>query len=199
MKTLTKLSVIAGLLITITTAFSPKATENFKVDGGKSTITWVGKKVTGEHSGNIKIKSGTVVTEGKKLKGGSFIIDMNSMTCTDLTDPDYNSKFIGHLKSDDFFSTEKFPEAKLDITSVTPVKDNNYTVKGNLTIKGVTKPVEFPATVTSDSKTVKANADITVDRTKYDIKYGSGTFFDNLGDKAIEDNFTLKVQLVASK
>jgi polyisoprenoid-binding protein YceI len=179
-------------------AFTFTTTE-YKVDINQSKVIWTGKKVTGEHTGNITLSEGKLITDGKTVTGGSFSIDMATITCTDLTDAGYNSKLIGHLKSDDFFSTEKHPKSTFTITNVTSKEKDQYSVKGNLTIKGITKELEFPATIQTVGNQVKATAKILVDRTKYDIKYGSGSFFDNLGDKTINDEFELNVTLVAAK
>jgi polyisoprenoid-binding protein YceI len=192
-------SIFLAVSVLSMSAFAPNGSSDFKVDPAKSTLKWTGKKVTGEHTGNIKIKQGLLKTDGKSLKGGSFVIDMTTITNTDLTDKGYNEKLVGHLNSDDFFGVAKHKEAKLNITSVTSKGSNNYDVKGNLTIKGITQPVEFPATVIINKGNIKANASISVDRTKYDIKYGSGSFFDNLGDKAIDNVFVIDVELVANK
>jgi len=189
---------IAALIAIVAMAFTTAHLE-YKVDSKQSKLTWLGKKVTGEHTGNISISDGKILSDGKAIKGGSFTIDMNSITCNDLTDAGYNQKLVGHLKSDDFFGCEKNPKANFVITKVTPSGKDQYNVKGNLTIKGISKEVEFPATITHAGNQVKANATIVVDRTKYDIKYGSGSFFDNLGDKAINNEFELKVELVAVK
>jgi polyisoprenoid-binding protein YceI len=154
-----------------------KADKTLKVNSGASKVTWLGKKVTGEHTGNINIASGNLLIAKNNLVGGTFDIDMNSITCTDLTDKEYKAKLVGHLKSEDFFSTEKFPKSTFKITSVQPIKgakmgDPNYTVTGNLTVKGITNPVTFPATVKVEGNKASANGSITVDRTKYDVKYG---------------------------
>ena len=178
-------------------SFSGKGIE-YKVDNSQSKVTWLGKKVTGEHSGAINIADGKLITNGKSIQGGTFNIDMSSITNTDMQG-EYSDKLVGHLKSDDFFSTEKFPKATLVITKLTPKGKDQYDVKGNLTIKGITKPIEFPATITNGGDKITAKAKIVVDRTKYDIRYGSGSFFDNLGDKAIDNNFELNVNLVAKK
>lgn len=195
---LTKMT-FAAVVVALSVAFV-QAVTNYTADVKKSTIKWEGKKIVGGgHDGKINIKSGKLALDGKVLKGGEFVIDMNSMTCDDLTDAEYNGKLIGHLKSDDFFGTDKHPEAKFIIKSVTAKGDDKYDVKGDLTIKGKTNSVEFPATVKVNGNTVTANAAISVDRSKFDVKYGSGSFFDNLGDKAIDDIFTLNVSLVANK
>jgi len=191
-------AVLAVLVSVFAMSFTGKGVE-FKVDNNQSKVTWLGKKVTGEHSGAINIADGKFVTNGKSIQGGTFNIDMTSITNTDITNEEYNQKLVGHLKSDDFFSTEKFPKATLVLTKVTPKGNDQYNVQGNLTIKGITKAIEFPATIQNGGDKISAKAKIVVDRTKYDIRYGSGSFFDNLGDKAIDNNFELNVNLVAKK
>ncbi len=170
-----------------------------KADVSKSTLTWNGKKVTGEHTGDIKLTNGSLAVNGSKVSGGQFDIDMNSITCTDITDAEYNGKLIGHLKSEDFFNTAKFPTATFKITKLTPKGGDNYDVTGNLTIKGITQPVTFPAVVKVTPAGAEASGKITIDRTKYDIKYGSKSFFASIGDKAINDDFTVDFKLVAAK
>ena len=172
---------------------------NFKVDTKKSKLNWIGKKVTGEHTGDISISSGILVVDGKLVKSGTFDIDMKSITVTDLKDSTYNQKLLGHLKSEDFFNIEKHSKANFVISKVTPKSGNDYDVSGKLTIKNITHDITFPATITSTATNLTAVAKIVVDRTKYDIKYGSGSFFDNLGDKAIDNDFILNLNLVASK
>ena len=117
---------------------------------------------------------------------------------TSLKDEEANARLESHLKSDDFFSTEKYPKATFVATKVESKGGDQYLVKGNLTIKGITNEIEFPATIQISSGQVAAKAKILVDRTKFDIKFRSGNFFENLGDKAIEDNFELNVDLVGS-
>ncbi|KQS24899.1 YceI family protein [Dyadobacter sp. Leaf189] len=175
------------------------ADKTLKVDTKSSSVTWGAKKVTGTHAGTVPLESGSLVVDGDKLKGGSFVADIKNLVVTDVTDKDMNGKLTGHLKSDDFFSVEKHPQAKLVISSVTPKGANAYDVTGKLTIKGITQEVKFPATVKSDAQKVTANAKVTIDRTKYDIKFRSSNFFENLGDKAIDNDFTLDVNLVANK
>ena len=182
---------------------APKATE-LKVDASKSLLNWKGKKVTGEHVGTVKVSKGVLTVEGNKLVGGSFDIDMKSIVNTDLTDESYNAKLIGHLKSDDFFSVEKNPVSTFKITKVAPIAgakagEPNYTITGDLTIKGTTNPLTFPATVKLDGNKADVTAKLTIDRTKYNIKYGSKNFFEGLGDKAIHDDFDIDLSLVAGK
>ncbi|WP_207435597.1 YceI family protein [Sabulibacter ruber] len=191
-------TVLLALVALVTFAFAGKGV-NYKVVTNQSKVNWRGTKVTGEHSGAINVAEGTLNSDGKNIYGGTFTIDMNSITCTDITDAKMNGNLVGHLKSDDFFSTAKYPKSTLVITKVTPKGKGQYQFTGDLTIKGIKNQVQFPATVSFAGNQIKAKANITVDRTKYDIKYGSGSFFDNLGDKAISNEFELKVDLVAQK
>jgi polyisoprenoid-binding protein YceI len=165
----------------------------FKIDSQKSKITWLGKKVTGSHNGTVSLSEGNLTANGKKITGGTFTIDMTS-----LKDADANARLENHLKSDDFFSTEKFPTATFVSTKIEAKGGDQYVVKGNLMIKGITNEIEFPATIKLSTGQVSAQAKIVVDRTKFDIRYRSGNFFQNLGDKAIEDNFELNVDLVGT-
>ncbi len=162
-----------------------------KIDASKSTINWVGKKVTGEHFGTVNLKEGSLVFKKKKLVGGRFIVDMTTMTATDLTG-EYQGKLNGHLKSDDFFGTDKFKTSTLVFKKITVKAAEIYTITGNLTIKGVKESITFDLVTTTNSATTS----LKIDRTKYGIKYGSGSFFDNLGDRAIANEFELKVALV---
>lgn len=175
-----------------------KSEKAYTVDTKATTATWVGKKVTGQHTGGISISSGTIATDGKNITGGTFEFDMNSITCTDLTDKGYNEKLIGHLKGDDFFAVAKNPKAKFELTKVTLKSGNDYDVTGKLTIKGITNEITFPAMIKMDDKAVVTIAKIMVNRTKFDIKYGSASFFESIGDKAINDEFELDVNVVAT-
>lgn len=177
-----------ALLCTI--SFVGANAQTMKVDASKSTINWLAKKVTGQHSGTVNVQNGTLIFKKKKLAGGNITVDMTSLTATDLSG-EYQGKLNGHLKSDDFFGTDKFSTAKIVFKKVTLKSAGLYTVSANLTIKGKTNPITFELATTANS----ASATLNIDRTKYDIKYGSGSFFDNLGDKAINDEFELKVVL----
>jgi len=167
-----------------------------------SNVEWLAKKVTGQHNGTVTIKSGELKAEAGKLVGGKFVMDMKNIKVVDITDPGMNGKLSGHLASADFFSIEKFPEASFEVVSAVPVfkpvaGKPNYNIKGNLTIKGITKSITFPATVIVTEKQIKADAELLIDRTDFDIKYGSGKYFEGIGDKAIDDVFTVKFNLAA--
>jgi len=164
--------------------------QNKKIDVEKSKIEWVGKKVTGQHNGTVNFKGGTLVFKGKKLTGGSFVVDMTSLTATDLQG-EYQGKLNGHLKADDFFGTDKFPTSKLVFKKIVDKGNGVFGVSADLTIKDVTAPVQFEITVKDNTATTSFK----IDRTKYGIKYGSGSFFDNLGDKTINDEFDVTVSL----
>ena len=173
-------------------------TKSVKVDVAASQIIWKGYKVTGEHAGTINVKDGSFEYADGVLTGGEFTIDMASIACTDLTG-EYADKLVGHLKSPDFFGVEAHPTAKLVLTNVVANGVNRYKVTANLTIKETTKPVKFIATISEEMGKKVATTDIQIDRSEYDVRYGSGSFFDNLGDKTIYDEFDLSVRLVSAK
>lgn len=198
------LFILMGLLfINNADAIEPaKKLKEFKVQTTESKVLWTGKKVSGEHTGVISIKNGKIVLEGDKIVSAKINIDMSSIICTDITNADYNKKLIGHLKSDDFFSVAKFPESTFKATKFTAITgaksdEANYQVKGMLSIKGNSHEISFPAKLEIKNNQLLVDATLSVDRTKWDIKYGSGSFFDGLGDKMIKDKFDLKFQLVS--
>ncbi len=172
---------------------------NFNVDTTNSVIVWTGYKVTGKHTGTVKVKNGNLAYDNGVLTGGSFDIDMTSINCTDL-EGEWADKLVGHLKSADFFGTEAHPTAKFVITRAIPQDSKgNYKILGKLTIKETTGDVKFLANVTEANGVITATGKMTVDRSEYNVKYGSGSFFDGLGDKTIYDEFDLQVSLVAKK
>ena len=181
-------------------AFTGKEKKSvMSVNVPESKVVWLGKKVTGEHTGTINIASGDLEFSDDKLSGGSFEIDMSSIANSDIENEEYKQKLVGHLKSDDFFGVEKYPISTLVIKNVEVKSANKYHVKGEITIKGITKSIEFPVEVSLVGSKATASATITIDRSEFDVKYGSGSFFDGLGDKMIYDDFTLNVTLVANK
>lgn len=169
-------------------------TKNFEIVSAQSNIDWIGRKVTGAHNGTIPVKSGSLTLADNKLTGGKFIIDTTAINILDVTDPATNAQFAGHLASDDFFSSEKFPEALFEITAV-----NGNQVEGNLTIKDITHPISFNADVNVNDDTITASGKIIVDRTKYNMKFRSGNFFKDLGDTLIYNDFDLNVIITATK
>jgi hypothetical protein len=168
-------------------------TQKFNIVSQQSTIDWVGKKVTGAHNGTIVIKAGELILTNDKLTGGTFIIDTTSIKILDVTDPATNAQFLGHLASDDFFSSEKYPEAILKITAV-----SGNQVVANLTIKGITHPVNFKAELEINGELLTAKTKLVIDRTKYGMRFRSGSFFINLGDTLIYNYFELNVSVTAN-
>ncbi len=176
--------------------------DTYKVNTVDSRINWEAEKVTGKHNGSVALATGEITNNHGQL-GGSFSFNMKSIEVIDLSG-DKKSKLEGHLKSEDFFSVEKFPTCNFEITSVLPLKDvttdgPNFNVTGKLTIKGISNEITFPAVINFDTNKMTAKADIKVDRTKYNIRYGSKTFFGDIGDKAIYDEFIIKLNIVANK
>lgn len=181
-------TIAIALLVAFGTTVATAQTKKINVE--KSTIVWNAKKVTGEHTGTVNLQEGNLIFKSGKLAGGNFTVNMTSLTTTDLSG-DWKGKLDGHLKSDDFFGTAKFPTSTLVFKKIATKADGVYTVTADLTIKGISNPVTFDIAVKGDTATTV----VTIDRTKYDIKYNSKSFFDSIGDKAIYDDFTLTVNL----
>ncbi len=183
-----KLAIAAIIMMSGTAMLAKELVVNTK----ESTIEWTGSKIGSDHNGFIQLKSGSFDLKKDRIVAGSFVMDMNTITCTDIEDEEYNKKLVGHLKSDDFFGVEKFPTAKFKVLSSTEFKNGKATITGDLTIKGKTESISFDVTKKGKDYTSK----IKVDRSKFDVRYGSDSFFDNLGDKVIDDIFILDIKLV---
>lgn len=160
------------------------------IDATKSAIEWKGKKVLGSHTGTINIKEGYLIMDGDKLSGGMIVVDMTTINVSDL-EGEMRGKLERHLKSDDFFGIANHPTSTLTINGSKKTAAG-YLVNGDITIKGTTEPITFNLDITGDN----ATANVKIDRTKFDVRYGSGSFFDNLGDNTISDTFELSVNLV---
>jgi polyisoprenoid-binding protein YceI len=163
----------------------------------ESTLSWKAKKVTGEHFGKIQLSDAALDYQNDKILGGSFDIDMTTIVVEDITDEGSNKRLTDHLKSDDFFSVEKFKKASFKITDAKTSNGTDYQITGNLTIKGITQAITFPAKVNKSGNKVITTANIVFDRTKFDIKYRSGNYFENLADRLIYDDVEMEVKLVA--
>ncbi len=181
-----KVSFVAIIAIV---SFAFTSVINKEVNIKESKINWKGYKVTGEHFGTINLKKGVLFFDGDNLSGGDITIDMNSIKVTDIQG-EYAANLEGHLKNDDFFGVNKYPTAKLKFTDVKVKGDTNY-ITADMTIKGITNPVKFEMITKGNSATAK----LKIDRTKYGIKYGSASFFDDLKDKAIYDDFDVDVSI----
>ena len=182
---------ISGIVPTIAIfvlALSVNA-QSYQVDASKSTIKWNGKKVTGEHTGQIKMKEGSFEMKNDQITKGKFVIDMSSITCTDL-EGEWNDKLIGHLKSDDFFNTDKFPEAKLVINTV-----EGTTANGEITIRNIVQPISFEFNIEENTEDkVVVSATLNVDRTKHEVAYGW-----SIDNAMLSNEFTMEVKLIATK
>ncbi|MCK0107862.1 YceI family protein [Flavobacteriaceae bacterium S0825] len=174
----------------ITFSFTSVEGDRKEIKTENSKVVWKGYKVTGSHQGVIAIKSGQLTFNEDRLTGGDFTIDMSTISNTDL-EGEYKEKLEGHLKSDDFFGVNNFPIATLVFTKVKSTGKNSYEVTGDITIKGKTDIVTFDISIYGN----KANASLKIDRTKFDVRYGSTSFFDGLKDKAIYDDFDLVADL----
>ncbi|MFZ4785947.1 MAG: YceI family protein [Flavobacteriales bacterium] len=171
----------------------------YTVSAASSSMKWFGKKVTGQHNGVVNVKSGNVELAGGSIKTGVIVIDMTSIVDSDLSG-EGKTELEGHLKSDDFFGSSKFPEATFKFKSATAINKHQFDVVGDLTIKGITKEVKANAIVVPNGdKGLNVSGSISVDRTQYGIKYGSGQFFTDLGDKMIDDVFLVTFDLKATK
>lgn len=204
MKKILLTAFVAGLMaFKPATMSSTMAPDTYMVDVKKSTIDWACKGVGKEHVGTINFSNGSMVVDTKQIKSGFFYVDVRTMKNLDVKDEGFNKQLVDHLKSPDFFNVVKYPDATLKITQATrldvPDGQQNYQIKADLKIKNITKPVEFPATVLFGKKDITVKADLTIDRTKWQINYNSGNYFKDLGDKLIEDNITLKVNVVMNK
>jgi polyisoprenoid-binding protein YceI len=192
-------SMFSALMVLFLVSFTKPKADTFQVDTTKSVINWVGKTIANsKHTGTLKMSKGSVILDGNTLTGGEFTFDMKSIKVTDLP-PERAPRLEDHLKSDDFFDVEKFPQGSFKITKVA-TNGTTATITGNLTLKNITKSVSFPATVTRNGNTLTAKATgVKFNRTEFDVKYRSGNFFSGLGDRAIEDEIEIDIELVATK
>ncbi len=188
-----KLSLVFALAIVFSSQLV--MAQHVKVNTEESSIEWVGKKITGEHAGTIQIKSGSFELDGDRIVKGNFVIDMTTITNTDIKDEGYSQKLVGHLNSDDFFGVETYPTAMFVVQKASKFSDGKAKIEGDITIKGKSESISFDVVLDGNAYV----AQIEIDRTKFDIRYGSKSFFDNLGDKVIHDTFTLDVKLAVEK
>lgn len=171
--------------------------KNLTINNNISSVEWIGEKVAGKHNGEITIKEGVINLHDGTPTTGKVVINMETISCSDLKG-EWNQKLVSHLKSPDFFNVKNHKTSTLKINSFKLIKENKYTVKGDLTIKGISKPITFPATIEIKNDKLVAYAEFKIDRTLYDIKYNSGKFFESLGDKMINDEFIIKFKIAAS-
>ncbi|PZX94982.1 YceI family protein [Flavobacterium aquariorum] len=181
-----------SIVLLVLFSFNHGISQTYKIDVSKSIIKWEGKKITGQHEGTINFKDGYLIFKDKKLTGGSFTADMKTLSNNDQTG-NSKIKLENHLRSEDFFNTDNYTTSTLVFKSIANKGNNTYLINADLTIKGITNSIQFDLVIVGPNK---ATAELQVNRTKYDIKYGSGSYFDDLGDKTIYDDFELNVTLV---
>jgi len=166
--------------------------QKFEVNTKTSSVKWTGKKIGRQHEGNIQLKSGALELNNDKIVAGNFVVDMTTITNTDMENEEYNQKLVGHLKSDAFFGVEQYPTAGFVITQGSEFSNGKATITGEITIKDITESISFEVLRAGKEFSSK----IEIDRAKFDVRYDSNSFFDNLGDKAIDDIFILDITLV---
>lgn len=167
--------------------------KRFLANVSDSKINWKGHKIMGSHGGVLDLKSGYLEGSKSHISGGSFVVDMTSIRAEELMDGGDDkdkSDLAAHLRDGDFFDAPNYPTAKF-VVSTTKNIGQQIEITGHMTIKDVTKPITFLSTWSNG----RLQAKVEVDRTKFNIKYGSGSFFDDLGDRAIKDNFTLDINI----
>ena len=189
-----KVIFVGTVLVTLITA-----SDTLHINVDSSTISWIGRKVTGEHSGTLNLSKGWVVMQEGSIIGGKFIFDMTSIKNTDIESPEWKEKLEKHLMAEDFFFTDSFPHAILEI------KDHSQIVKYNteinnriiadLNIRGITHEINFPLEISQVQSIFYTEGTIDINRTIFNIRYKSGTFFEELGDRMIYDDFTVQFSL----
>ena len=201
MKQLLTLCAIASMTLTAFTTNPNDATTRYKVDAESSSLTWHATKVTGEHMGTVNVANGYFSVTDGNLTSANVIVDMQSIKCTDL-EGEWADKLVGHLNSDDFFNVTEHRTSSFTLRNMTELKeakgDATHSVTGDFTIRGITKSVTFEAKVANKDGKMSIEGTAELNRAEFDVKYGSGSFFDNLGDNLIHDNFSVGFSLVAT-
>ncbi|MDA0939882.1 MAG: YceI family protein [Bacteroidetes bacterium] len=192
----------ACLVLTLAAfASNNEGTTRYKVDTNASSITWHATKVTGEHMGTVNVANGYISVTDGALVAANIIADMGSIACTDL-EGEWADKLVGHLNSDDFFNVSEHKTSSFTLRNIEALNetkgDATHTVTGDFTIRGITKSVTFEAEITEEGDNISITGSAVLNRAEFDVKYGSGSFFDNLGDNLIHDNFTVGFNLVAA-
>lgn len=193
------LRYFSACVMTLGLGFSSMAVANtYEIKPDSSRVHWKGSKVGSSHDGTVGIKSGNIVLEGTELKSLNVVVDMQNMTNVDLSG-DWRDKLLAHLKNDDFFAVDKFPESKIVSKKVEALGNNKFKVTGDMTIKDKTQEVVFEVDLAAKNDSLTGKTKFSFDRTKFDVQYNSGSFFKNLGDKLILDDVEMTVDIVANK
>ena len=191
-----KIAIIISLAICFS-SFTSIHTDHFKIDTQKSNVKWIGSKISGSsHEGNISITEGKRSINHEKMVNAEFVVDLNTITCTDLGE-EKAAYLVKHLKNEDFFDVPNHPLAKLKLIKGTKT-EKGYNITASLTIKEQTHPVVFDIEWIQRGSAALVSGILKFDRTKFNIKYKSGSFFNNLGDRAINDEVSLEFRIVAN-
>ncbi len=190
--------MFAAIALVSLLAFAPKE-DTYTVDKKASNVHWLGKKAVGQHDGDVLLQSGTLKVANGAPLSGEFVLDMNSITVTDIKEAEKNKNLVDHLKNEDFFGAEKFPTATIIVKKFEKTDGNNYNATADLTIKGIKNEITFPAKVDIAANSVNATANITIDRTKWNISYQSKSILGNVADRFIYDDVEFTVKLVLKK
>jgi polyisoprenoid-binding protein YceI len=200
-------SILLAFSFALNAQQSQKQTSSSKlgINTAESKVNWLGKKPTGDHTGYVKLSDGEILLDKNEIKGGSFVIDFNTITNTDLKDEGMNARLVGHLKSADFFDVAKYPTAKFAITRITKLSGTaagaakaTHNIEGDLTIKGITKKISFDASINLlNGKLTASTSAFTIDRTQWGVNYQSKSVFAELKDQFIYDDMTLSIELVS--
>ncbi len=180
----------------------PEGVIVYTIDADASQVAWEGTKVGGAHDGTIGVYHGELYVFEGELLMGEVIINMNQLEVLDIENPESNARLRGHLESDDFFSVDTYPTAIFEITQIEALDagaEMSHRVYGNMTIKGITHGIAIDADIVVEETYISAYADFDLDRTRWDVRFGSGRFFENLGDNLIHDDFNLKLNIIANR
>ena len=196
--------IISSVSMHAQEASKAKTGNKLTVNLADSKVNWIGKKPTGEHTGFVKLTGGDILADNNEIKGGSFVIDLNSIVDVDLKDEGMNGKLVGHLKSADFFDVEKYPTARFVITKVTKIPGtaagaakSTHKIEGDLTMKNITKKISFDASINMlNGKLTASSAPFKIDRTQWGVNYQSKSIFAELKDQFIYDDISLAIELV---
>ena len=173
---------------------------NYVAESDSSSVFWGCRWLGGnKHDGDVYLEQGSVNIKDDGDISGNFIVDMNTIDCFDIKNVGTKNKLIGHLKSDAFFDVENHPKARLEIHSSENIGGNNFLFIGNLTIKGITNPIQMKGEVHSTNSGYGADIKLVFDRSKYDVKHRSASFFNDLGDRIISDDVFLNVKIKLNK
>jgi len=194
-----KRSFITGCILLSVISCHVRAQTKYKADILESKINWLGKKVFGKLTGTVRLLSGEFTISNGMIVNAGFEIDMTSIKNTDLTDESARTLLETHLKSQNFFDVAHYPKTVFVIDKPVKIEKGMTPITGNLTIKGITWPAQFNTFIVDSNNNKRVYASVTIDRKKYHLKFGSGSFIDNIEDQTVNDKFYITISLIAKK